>query len=51
MTSKVVHQCSILCGPRVEGTILSRTQPLDISDLSVVISGHDKNVIAFVINS
>jgi hypothetical protein len=51
MRSRVVHQCSSLCGPRFEVTILSRTQPLDFSDLSVIISRPNKKIIAFVINS
>ena len=51
MRSKVLHQCSSLCGPRVEGTIRSRPQPLDISDLSVAISESNKKIITFVINS
>lgn len=51
MRSKDVHQCSSLCGPRVEGTILSRTQPLDISDLSVAARRPNEKIITFVINS
>jgi len=51
MKFKVVQQCSSLCGPRVEGIILSRTQPLGVSDLSVVMNRPNKKNIAFVINS
>ena len=51
MRLTVVHQCSSLCGPRVEGLILSRTQPLDASDISVVINKPNKKITGFVINS
>jgi hypothetical protein len=48
---KSLHLCPSLCGPRVEGTILSRTQSLDISDHSAAISRPNKKIITFAINS